>query len=49
MGYPSVRFAKALEASGFVGVWVVVFLLMVYIVVGFEWVISVVIALVVRR
>ncbi len=45
MGYPSVRFAKALEASGFVGVWVVVFLLMVYIVVGFEWVISVVIAL----
>ena len=50
LGYPSVRFAKALEASGFVGVWVVVFLLiMVYIVVGFEWVISVVIALVVRR
>ena len=41
-------------ASGFVGVWVVVFILVVwvesgYIVVGFEWVISVVIALVVRR
>ena len=41
-------------ASGFEGVWVVFFLLMVwdesgYVVVGIGWVISVVIALVVRR